>query len=178
MEKFAQYEALGRAQALVKLGFNEAHIVAHLEAQGLTKEAVWGLIGRGIAGLGGRLASRGAAQTARGFGRMMAPARAGLAGRAGQLGAQAQRGLGSLGTRAGTGIEQAGRAFAASPAKALWGGAKNFGQGALFMGGQGVGGALGKGAFGLSTYNMMAGPGQAQAPQAYGGSIVRQPYGQ
>lgn len=176
MEKLAAYQSLGRAHALAELG------LAKEAAEEMAKEA-WlgaaaGAIGRGIAGVGGGIASRGAAQTAKGFGKMMAPARAGLAGRAGQMGAQAQRGLGALGTRAGTGMEQAGRAFAASPGKALWGGAKNFGQGAMLMGGKGVGGALGKGAFGASMYSTLAGPGQPQMPQAYGGSMMRQPYGQ
>lgn len=190
MDKFAAYQSFGKATALVKLGFAEGYVAASLEADGLSKEAAEsltkeaflgaaaGAIGRGIAGLGGRLASRGAAQTAKGFGRMMTPARAGLAGRAGQMGAQAQRGLGSLGTRAGTGIQQAGQAFAKNPMSTLWGGAKNFGSGAMTMQGRGLGGALGKGAFGASMYGMMSGPGQPQMPQAYGGSMVRQPYGQ
>ena len=190
MEKFAAYQSLGKASALVKLGFAEGTVVALLEAEGLGKEAAEGItkeailsaaagaIGKGIASLGGRLASRGAAQTAQGFGKMMAPARAGLAGRVGQMGAQAQRGLGSLGTRAGTGIQQAGKAFAANPAGALWGGAKNFGNSAMTMQGKGLGGALGKPVFAGSMYGMLSGPGQVQMPQAYGGSMVRQPYNQ
>lgn len=169
MEKLAAYQSLGRAHALAELG------LAKEATDEMSKEAIWGAIGRGIAGLGGRLASRGAAQTARGFGKMMAPARAGLAGRAGQVGARAQQSLGSLGTQVGTGIGQAGRAFAANPGRALWGGAKNFGAGAMTMQGRGLGGALGKGAFGASMYGMLSGPGQPQMPQAYGGSLARQP---
>ncbi len=181
MNKLADYRLLGKADALVKLGFSQDFVTAALvdagmpkeAAEGLTKEAIYGQIGRGIASLGSKLLG-GAAKIAPMSATRAAPAATGLLGR----GVTAARGAGSaLGQRAGQGLQQAGTAFAANPAKALWGGAKNFGSGAMTMQGKGLGGALGKGAFGASMYGMLSGPGQVQAPQAYGGSMLR-PYGQ
>jgi hypothetical protein len=166
----------------VKLGFAPEIISSVLEADGMTKEAAEGMtkeaiyaqIGRGIASLGSKLLG-GAAKLAPMSATRAAPAATSLLGK----GVTTARGVGSAAAqRAGQGLQAAGRAFAANPAKALWGGAKNFGSGAMMMQGKGLGGALGKGAFGASMYGMMSGPGEAQLPQAYGGSVMRQPYSQ
>ena len=49
------------------------------------------------------------------------------------------------------------RGFSQAPGQTLWGGTKNFGKGLMFGGGTGVGGALGKGVFGVGTVATVGG---------------------
>ena len=116
--------------------------------------------GRLLAGKGANLARAGA--TRAGATRAGAATGAGAQGILGKGLGGAQKVLGRAGLQAGRGLASSGRALAANPAGALWGGTKNFGSGAMMLQGKGLGGALGKGAFGLTAYNALSGPGKMQ----------------
>lgn len=155
--------ALGLPSETIKEAFVSDGIRPEL-AEEMTKEAFWGLIARGIIGAGRAIGPRAASLVARG------------AARGGTLG-KGMQGIGQLGRKAGTGLRRAGGALARSPGQALWGGAKEFGKGAIFMGGKGVGGTLGKGAFGTMMGSTLLGPGQASMPQVAGGGMMSGGYG-
>lgn len=178
MDKFAEYQFRGQADALAKLGFPEDRISGTLVTQGLTKEAademvkeaaLGALIGGGLRAAGRFLAPRAANLARAGASRAMAPAQAGARGLLGRGLAGAQRTVGQMGLKAGRGLASSGRAFQQAPLGTLGRGAVEAGKGALFMGGKGIGGTLGKGMFGASMYGALSGPGQVQTPQAYGG---------
>jgi len=180
MEKHAYYVGKARAyhtagltEGMIKRAFVDDGFSAH-DADALVKLAILGAIGRGVIA-GGRALTRGGSQLVGQAGKAWM---GGQGGSAGMLGARALGGLGQLGQKAGRGLSRAGVAFARNPAAATGKGALEAGKGMLYGGGKGVGGALGKGAFGYSMYSMLKGPGQVQMPQAYGGSMMRPPYQQ
>lgn len=176
MDKFAEFRLRGQTDALVKLGFAAEKVAGILVNQGMTKEAAdamvkeaWGALVGGALRAAGRWLAPRAAQFARG-----GAARMGQGGMAGRAFGGAQQFAGRLGLRAGRGIASGGRAFQQAPIQSLGRGALEAGKGALFLGGKGLGGTVGKGLFGASMYSSLAGPGQMQMPQAYGG-LARPP---
>ena len=168
-EQYTFARSIGVTRALYDSGYTPEAIKLAYTSQGipgdyadeLVKEAIWGGIARGLG-----MAAKGLA----GFG---SKAGKGLmaagANQSGVLG----RGLTSAGkvTRGATaGLTKGLRGLQRNPVQTTIGGAQNFGKGLLFGGGKGVGGALGKGAFGLSTASMLLGGNKPQLPQGpYGG---------
>lgn len=182
MEKVAYY--VGRARAYRSIGFPEEQIkLAFVNdgfspeiADALVKEATgWGsLIGKGL--------RWGAQQLGRGAGALRRNVRGAEAARGFvDLGSKAPLGERAMGFgakqlgRAAGGLQAASRGMTAAPLQTLGRGAIETGKGALFMGGKGIGGTLGKGMFGASMIGMARGGGQPQMPQAYGGSMMRYP---
>ncbi len=181
IEKYAFY--VGKAQALDNMGFSENMIKTAFVAEGLSpdeadalvKEAVIGQAVGGALRWGSKLLGRGAAGLRKGV-RFAQGARGPLAkGQTAPFAERAQSwGAKQLGNAAGA-VSKAGTGMKNAPLQTLGRGAIEAGKGAMFGGGKGIGGAIGKGAFGASMYNMMTGPGKPQAPQAYGGSMMRNP---
>jgi len=158
---------VGKAQAFRSLGFTEDQVKVAFVQEGLdetyadtlVKIAYLGAIGAGLRGLGA------AARAVKGMGAMQTLGRG--AGAAARWGAQGIRRGGMLGQMQGKAGLLAGRALKGTqagiqnmrnaPGKTLWQGTKNFGQGAMFMQGKGVGGALGKATFaGTMMYPWMS----------------------
>lgn len=187
MEKLSQAELVklsnmvGRIHALNHIGYSPEQIKTAFVNRGFNAEhvdvlikeaflgALAGTLGRGIVGAGRALSGAGGRAALSGASKAMAPARAGLAGRLGQMGAKAQQSMGGMLQGAGRGLSRSGVAFARNPLKATGKGLLNFGQGAMLGGGKGLGGTLGKGVFGVSMANMLMPGGQSpQIPQPYG----------
>ena len=184
MDKFATYQFQGKADAFTSMGLSPEVVSALLVQDGMSKEAadamikealpIAGLIGGGLRAAGKFLAPRAANLARAGASKAMAPARAGAQGLLGRGAAGAQQAIGRAGLQAGRGLASAGRAFQAAPMRTLGRGAMEAGKGALFMGGKGLGGTVGKGIFAGTMASSLMGPGQVQMPQAYGG-ITRPP---
>jgi hypothetical protein len=200
MEKLSTHYLLGQAQAFmhmgipeeqVKVAFEQRYGLSSADAESLVKEAnPLALLGAGIR-FGGRALAGGAANLARRGGAQLMKGNISKAfnptmlGRAGGLMRQGLGGtmqaVGRTGLKAGRGLASSGRAFQAAPLQSLGRGAVEAGKGALFMGGKGVGGVIGKGMFGASMASMLGGGGgqqgtpQMQMPQPYGGSMMRYP---
>lgn len=169
MEKTAYY-LFGKAHALAKLGFAEPLIARVLEYEGMDKEASAGMAKEAIWSTALRAAAKGVGHLA---GRYGGRAMAAGARQGGQLGKAMQWG-GQQMLGAGKATGQALKGLRTDPMRTLGRGALEAGKGALFFGGKGVGGALGKGVGAYTLGQSLMGPGQLQMPQAYGG--VRQPY--
>lgn len=188
MDKSATYHSQGAVHALASLGFSENQISRKLQSDGirkeaadiLTKEALLGSAIGGVLRAGGKLlAGKGANLARAGTSRMMAPAQAGAQGILGRGIASAQQTAGRTGLQIGRGIASSGRAFQKNPMATLGRGALEAGKGAIFAGGKGAGGILGKGMFGASLASSLSNPSQIQMPQAYGGlTRYPSPYGQ
>ncbi len=173
MVKVARH--VGVARAFIDHGYQPETVKYAFVEQGYSQEYAEGVVKEAFGPLGGFLGRIGgwAGRAASGIG-----GKGGLAKTVGAWGnkgfqmggtrGKIQQWLGQKGTQALRGTQKGLSAFEASPGKALWGGAKNFGQGALFMGGKGIGGTLGKGAFGYGMYSMLKGPGGQPRQQAPG----------
>jgi len=166
-QKFAHQVGVARALGdngyspeAIKLAFVQSGVSPEVSDE-LVKIAIWGLLGRG------------AAMAARGIARYGGKAGAGLM----RAGASKGGTIGNLLTKGGKGMRGATAgltkgvsAFGKRPIHALGGGAQNFGKGLLFGGGKGVGGVIGKGAFGAGTASMIFGGNKPKMPQGpYGG---------
>jgi len=89
------------------------------------------------------------------------------------------KGLGSLqgffgrgAAGVGRNLSSAGYAFGRNPWGTVGRGLLNYGKGAIFMGGRGIGGKLGKATFAGQMGKMMFGPGEAAAGRMVGGPAM------
>jgi len=133
------YTFAGVKQAYVKSGMFPEHVAEDLVKSAaeldMNKEAVWGA----VAGLAAKAAPwllRGA----KAVGQFAGSAGGKLIGRGGTVAPAIGRGI----TNAGGAVAKGMTGMATAPGATAWGGLKNYGKGALYFGGQGVGGALGK----------------------------------
>ena len=158
---------MGQTPEQIKLAYvRQGYSAADVDS--LIKEAFGGVaaIGRGIVSAGRGLLRAGAGRTMAGANRIIKP---GARGMLGNMASKANTAMGSLGQSAGAGLMRGGQAFAANPMQALGQGAVNAGKGALFFGGKGIGGTIGKGVFLGGMANMLrpSTPGP-RMPQPYG----------
>ena len=163
MEKLSMHvraRYLGKAQAYQSLGFSEYQVkvafvqegIPEYHADELVKEAFCGAIGTAVRGgltAAKALGSSGLLSGAKALGRG-ATAAGKWAGKGISRGGTLGKVQGSIGVNAGKaakGISTGMKDFAANPGATAWQGAKNFGNGALFMGGKGVAANAGKATF-------------------------------
>lgn len=175
----------GKIAALHTLGYAREDVNAALVSEGFDKEAADALtkvafmgavsaIGRGIMGAGKALRTLGGVGAAKGIASAAKSGGKGVSGMLGKAQGMAGKGVGRLGKQ----MQNAGQSFQASPLKSMGHGAMQAGQGMLFGGGKGLGGSIGKGAFGLSTASALgdlAGGAGSPGPSPQMGS--QQPYG-
>jgi len=179
MDKFAEYRHKGKAETLLGLGLPPRRVMSMLMSDGVTKEAANGITKEAIGGL----VSGGLRALAGGIGRLAGRyggrAMSAGAARGGRLGGAMQWG-GKQMLGAGKATGQAVKGLRTAPMKTMGQGLLNTGKGALFLGGKGIGGTVGKGLFGASMLGNLSSPRgySPQGPPGYGpqnyGGVPRQ----